>query len=248
MSWLPSQRTIPVAHRGFSRVAPENTIAAARVAIAAGATHIECDVHASAEGTPYVIHDPTVDRTTGRKGAVAEMGDDELDALDAGSWKAPVYRGEPIPRLDAFLAFLGSKDMSLALEIKAPRIEEAVVQAVHATGFSFEKLTVFAFDFDALVRARRIEPRLHLTHLVENIADDTAWAASVARAADRGFAAIGPQETVATERRIDIAHASGLSVFAWTVDDAARMEVLAAQRVDALMTNNIELGLATLRP
>ncbi|MEO1170568.1 MAG: glycerophosphodiester phosphodiesterase family protein [Myxococcota bacterium] len=246
MSWLPTRRTIPVAHRGYSRVAPENTIAAARVAIAAGATHIECDVHGSAEGTPYVIHDPTVDRTTGQSGILAEMRNTEIDGLDAGSWKAPVYRGEAVPRLDAFLAFLGGKGISLALEIKAPRIEAAVLQAVRETAFPLQKLTLFAFDFDVLVRARRMEPQLHLTHLVNATVDEAEWAAAVARAAEHGFSAIGPNEALATERRVESAHAAGLSVFAWTVDEAARMKTLADYGVDAIMTNDIELGVATL--
>ncbi|MEM6734311.1 MAG: glycerophosphodiester phosphodiesterase family protein, partial [Myxococcota bacterium] len=84
MSWMPRSHTLPVAHRGFSSRAPENTLAAYREALDAGATHVECDVHLSGDGTPYVIHDPTVERTTNGSGAVAELSDTVLGGLDAG--------------------------------------------------------------------------------------------------------------------------------------------------------------------
>jgi glycerophosphoryl diester phosphodiesterase len=103
-SWLhPSQgyRTLVVAHRGASAEAPENTLAAFRLALEQGAPAVECDVHLSADGSPVVIHDETVDRTTNGKGAVAALTRAALRGLDAGSWHGP--RPAPLPGSPALL-------------------------------------------------------------------------------------------------------------------------------------------------
>lgn len=247
MSWFPVSHTIPVAHRGYSARAPENTLVAYREALDAGATHVECDVHLSADGTPYVIHDPEVSRTTGKSGQVAHLSDRELDALDAGGWKAPRYAGEPVPKLTSLLTLLKGK-ASLALEVKAKGMEQAVVGALRATGFPNSMLTLFAFDFDTLLQFRNLDPGLHCTYLVDRVEDDTQWAAELAKAREAGMQAIGPGDYLVTARRVEMAHAAGLSVFVWTVDDPERMRELSSFGVDAIMTNDPPLGLRTLIP
>ena len=77
-------RPLVFAHRGGAALAPENTIPAFENGLALGADGLELDVHLSRDGVPVVIHDPTVDRTTERTGAVAGMSAAELAALDAG--------------------------------------------------------------------------------------------------------------------------------------------------------------------
>jgi glycerophosphoryl diester phosphodiesterase len=72
------------AHRGGSRLAPENTMAAFERGLAAGADGIECDVHLSRDGVPVVIHDKTLDRTTNATGPVSALSADELARVDAG--------------------------------------------------------------------------------------------------------------------------------------------------------------------
>ena len=85
---------IIVAHRGNSRYAPENTLAAFREAIEIGAGAIETDLHLSADGYPVLMHDDLLDRTTSGKGAISACSLEELRALDAGSWKSPDYCAE----------------------------------------------------------------------------------------------------------------------------------------------------------
>ena len=62
-----------IAHRGGSKIRPENTFAAFDHAVALGADAIECDVHLSRDGEVVVIHDPTLDRTTDATGPVSAM-------------------------------------------------------------------------------------------------------------------------------------------------------------------------------
>src|SRR5918911_658199 len=89
---------VNLAHRGASALAPENTLEAFRLAVESGAGGLELDVHLTRDGHVVVIHDPTLDRTTNRTGAVSEMTLDELREPDAGHNFSPdgstlPYRG-----------------------------------------------------------------------------------------------------------------------------------------------------------
>jgi len=91
-----------IAHRGGGVLAPENTLAALRMAATRGYRAVEFDVMLSADGTPMLIHDETLERTSSGRGAVAETSDATLVTLDAGSWFGGSFAGEPLPRfLDA---------------------------------------------------------------------------------------------------------------------------------------------------
>ena len=93
-----------LAHRGDWRVAPENSLAAFRAAIAQGADGIEMDSELTADGQLVLMHDDTVDRTTNGKGRVAEMTLAEIRKLDAGAWFDSAFRGERIPTLEELAA------------------------------------------------------------------------------------------------------------------------------------------------
>lgn len=95
-----------VSHRGANTFAPENTFAAADLALEQGADYIELDVRESADGVLYVIHDETLDRTTNATGPVGHMLSSEIDTLDAGSWFGEKFKGAVMPRLDAYLEHL----------------------------------------------------------------------------------------------------------------------------------------------
>ena len=97
--------TVPrvVAHRGYSSVAPENTLAAYAAGARSGADWVEIDVATSADGVPYVLHDNTVDRTTPGTGALPALQSGYLDGLEAGSWFTPAFGEQPLPRFDPML-------------------------------------------------------------------------------------------------------------------------------------------------
>jgi glycerophosphoryl diester phosphodiesterase len=84
----PAHHPLVIAHRGASGLAPENTLAAFKLAVAMGAAGIELDVHLSADGFPVVIHDRRINRTTNGVGQVHNFKAAELQKLDAGSWFA----------------------------------------------------------------------------------------------------------------------------------------------------------------
>lgn len=106
-----------VCHRGANLSAPENTFASAQKALELGGSIIEMDIHQSADGVLYVIHDDTVDRTTDGSGKISELQSSEIDRLDAGRWFDESFKGEPVPRLDEYLKRF-AKDAGFYLEVK----------------------------------------------------------------------------------------------------------------------------------
>jgi glycerophosphoryl diester phosphodiesterase len=96
-----------IAHRGASACAPENTLAAFKLALEQGADAVELDAKLSADGQVVVIHDQTVDRTTPATGRVCDYRLAELCKLDAGSHYDVAFKGEPIPSLEEVSKAIG---------------------------------------------------------------------------------------------------------------------------------------------
>ncbi|MFN2502585.1 MAG: glycerophosphodiester phosphodiesterase, partial [Pyrinomonadaceae bacterium] len=116
-----------IGHRGASAHAPENTLAALRMAVNAGADGVEFDVQLAKDGVPVVIHDPTLDRTCRREGRIADHTSVELGKMDAGSWfndKHPEaahasFSAETVPTLLQVLELLTGYEGSVYVELKA---------------------------------------------------------------------------------------------------------------------------------
>ncbi|HQE82168.1 MAG TPA: glycerophosphodiester phosphodiesterase family protein [Candidatus Hydrogenedentes bacterium] len=118
-----------VAHRGASAKAPENTLAAFRLAQELKADWFELDCTLTKDGEVICIHDGTVDRTTNAKGEVSRMALAELKKLDAGTWKHPDYAGEPLPTLAETLDFAKGK-IGVYIEIKDSADDAELEQAI----------------------------------------------------------------------------------------------------------------------
>ena len=88
-----------IGHRGYAARAPENTLMSLEAALTAGARAVEFDVHVASCGTPVIIHDDVLDRTTDGSGPVSGQTVEQLRTLDAGSWFDPEFAGERIPTL-----------------------------------------------------------------------------------------------------------------------------------------------------
>lgn len=140
-----------VVHRGDNGYAPENTIAAAQRCIDMGVEYLEFDVRRSSDGVHYVLHDPTLDRTTNGTGAIRSATSDQVDALDAGSWFSEAFAGEPVPRLEALLDFCRGK-IKLYFDVKDADLEY-LVKVVRERGL--EKDSFFWFGSTTMARRFR---------------------------------------------------------------------------------------------
>ncbi len=132
----PGSRSRPmvIAHRGGSRLAPENTLAAFRKAVEVGADAIELDVRLTKDRRVAVFHDRHVDRTTSGSGTVGSLTMAELRSLDAGSWYGREYAGEGVPSLDdVFEELPGEFPVYVEMKSRGPNgfsLARAVVDVV----------------------------------------------------------------------------------------------------------------------
>lgn len=217
-----------IAHRGASGTSPENTLAAFRAAIVAGAEMCELDVQPTADHALVVIHDDTVDRTSDGQGAVKEMTLAELKRLDAGVRFGGA--SEPIPTLDEVFAATAGQ-CALNIELKSGQAEKEVV-ALMRKWKALETSMVSSFDWGRLARMRELEVAVRIGVLAEKNVPQMFDAAA------RLFAyAIHPRFDLVTSELCNTAHARGLRVLVWTVDAPELMRLLIGYGVDGIMTN-----------
>lgn len=213
-----------IAHRGMPRQAPENTLAGFALAIEAGVDGIELDVHATRDGTVVVHHDPRLwqpESATGRMGpAIATLTLDELRLATPGA--------SAVPTLDETLALVRGRAV-VYVEVKAPRIEDAVVGCIarHQT-----PAAVHSFDHRVSLRVRELAPHLYTGIL----------SASYLLEPERALRAAAARDYWQWWEMIDAplvtrVHDAGGRVVAWTVNAPHAVERLAALGVDAICTD-----------
>jgi glycerophosphoryl diester phosphodiesterase len=232
-------RALGVAHRGASQEAPENTLAAFRRALDAGAPAVECDVQRTRDGRLIVIHDQTVDRTTDGRGTVAALTFEEIRRLDAGLWFGPAFAGERVPALDEVLGLVRDRAF-VFLEIKnGPMfyegIEAQVADALRRYGM-LEAALVMSFDHPAVRTMRAAAPDVATAVIYTGRLADARGAA---RAVDAD--ALCPGWSLLTAGVVAEAHDAGLGVFPWTVDEEAAMRRCLAWGVDGVTSNDVRL-------
>jgi glycerophosphoryl diester phosphodiesterase len=148
-----------VCHRGANEYAPENTYASAQLCIDWGMDYVEIDVTSSADGVLYVLHGPELEKTTNGSGMIFDRYSAELDQLDAGSWFAPQFAGEHIPRLEPFLRWIKGQ-AKLFLDVKLADLEQ-LVRLIYDVGL--EEECFFWFELPQAARYfRELAPDLLL--------------------------------------------------------------------------------------
>lgn len=118
------------AHRGASKIAPENTMAAFEMAYEQGAEGIETDVHLTKDHIPVLIHDEHLKRTTNGRGYIKDYTFSELATVDAGSWFSSKFSKEKIISLDEFLNWSKDKSLHLNIELKNNKIDYEHLEAI----------------------------------------------------------------------------------------------------------------------
>lgn len=235
-------RTVVIAHRGASAQAPENTLAAFRLALQLGVDMIELDVRFTADREVAVIHDATLRRTTGVRGKASEWSLANLRSLDAGSWFAPGFRGQGIPSLEDVCRAVGRSSVGLLIEIKADGgvpedFADILVEKLELEGM-VSRCTLQSFDHRLLVELRRRDPRMKVAPLF-----DSRMADPVPETLRMGAQALAVRGNLAGRRLVAEARRAGLPVFVWTVDSERSMKRMFALGVDGLITNRPQLAL-----
>ncbi len=235
---LAQNGAIVIAHRGASELYPENTLAAFRAAIEAGADSIELDVILSEDGTVVVIHDDSVDRTTDGSGEVADLTLAELKALDAGSWFGPDHAGERIPTLQEAMD-LAKNRIRLDIELKGtsltPTPLEGAVAELIETNQMEGQVVVSSFNPFALFYFRRANSKISTALLYH---DELAvylrnrWFAPLAHPDG-----MRPGRLMVTEEHVRKLKDRGHRVVTWTVNDPDEMRRMLELGVDGIITD-----------
>lgn len=261
--WL-DRRVIAYAHQGGAYEGPSSTLLAIRNALEAGATAIELDVHATADGELVVCHDATVDRTTDGHGAIAELTLDQVRRLDNAYWFVPgsdatpglpaeeyPYRGRAPQDPDLRVATLREvleafPDVVLNLDIKqtGPAVapyEEALAKLLAEYDRADDVIVASFFDL-ATERFAACAPGIGTS--AGTLATAAFWRAVQDGAEPPPVRAVAFQVperhgdvVVVDERFVDAAHHAGAAVHVWTVDDEASMVRLVDLGVDGIITN-----------
>ena len=234
------------AHRGESSLAPENTIAAVRLAWEQGADAVEFDVHLTRDGKLAVVHDKDLERTGKRKLVIVESTLDELRSVDVGSWKDPKYAGERVPAIDEVLATLPADPRKrLFIEVKVgPEAVPELAAAVKRSGKPASQLVVISFNADTIAETKRRLPQLKAFYLsgFKQDKETGKWsptADEVIRTARRiGADGVDLQDKPPFDAElVRKAREAKMEVYAWTVDDPDAARRLIALGVDGITTN-----------
>jgi glycerophosphoryl diester phosphodiesterase len=243
-----------LAHRGAGTLAPENTLAALRVGYERGFRAVEFDAMAPLDDVVVLMHDPTLERTTGAAGAVTALRADELARLDAGAWHSAPFAHEPVPSLDQALGFCRAHSIWPNVEIKpAPgherRTGRLVAQGIArayadvmrcgsdpATRLDVRVPLLSSFAEEALVAARSAEAELPRALLIDEVPGD--WQSRLERLGAVSLNTDHESLTAATARAIKQA---GYWLFCYTVNTPERARELFSWGVDAFCTDRIDL-------
>ena len=247
-----------IAHRGAPRLAHENTIAAFRAAVALGVDAVEFDVVAMALGPLIVAHSDHLEEIThgGAEGRIGDLSLAELLSLAPG-----------VPTLDETLAWFAKEGRNVVLHIDLKlrsRLDE-VAAAVERHGLA-ERVVVSAFHSAVLRQVAELSPgiRLGFTYPEDRLGVSrrpvlwplvriglTAMRASVPARLERLLAnadatVVMLNHSLVTPRAVAKAHALGVPVLTWTVDDRATVVRVVATGVDGVISNDPEMVMATL--
>ncbi len=219
-----------VAHRGYSAVAPENTLASLRAALEAGVPVCEVDVRATSDGEIVLMHDETVDRTTDGSGRVGELSLRQLRALDAGSWKGEAFRGERVPTLSEALDAM--REGHLVIEVKEEGIEEHVARVVRDAG-ARDRATVISFSLEVCRRMRALLPEVGVLWLLGRKREG-----AIVRALEAGVQGLDVHHEAITPEFAEAVLRRGLSLWAWTVEEPEEARRLRDLGVSAITSND----------
>jgi glycerophosphoryl diester phosphodiesterase len=231
------------AHRGASAHAPENTLAAFGLALEQHADGIELDVKLTADGHVVVIHDASVDRTTGAHGPVKDLSLADLRVLSAGGFYSEKFQGEKIPTLEEVFEVVGKRTL-INVELTnytTPRdhLVESVCMLVKK--FGLQNHVIFSSFFAMnLSKTRSYLPEVP-RGLLAFSGFLGAWARSFGFAFGN-YQALHPNVKDTTHQQVQRVHRLRRRIHVWTVNSADDMHQLFGWGADAIFTDDPQLA------
>jgi len=234
-------QTKVIAHRGFSDIAPENTLVAFQKAIEIKADYFELDVHQTKDSVLVVIHDKTVNRTSSnhKTGKVSELDYSEILGVRVGYSKKfnHQFPDEKIPTLKEALQLAKGK-IKVCVELKADGIVNEVDKLIRELDM-VEEVIIFAFNDKSLLKIKKLNPKFK-TLLLRNYANLKTL--DLVKNINANAIGVG-YDTKITKEFILYAHKNNIEVFKWTVNKEQQMKELIALNIDGIITNKPDLAL-----
>lgn len=229
-------RSLNIAHRGFSGQYTENTMTAFEKAYEAGADGIELDVRLTKDGEVVIFHDAKIDRMTEGKGAVSDYTLEELQThpiITHPLQKA--IKQAVIPTLSEYLEWAKDKPLMTNIELKSIkknyRLELRVAEAIQVYKME-EQVIISSFLENSLIRMKILAPRAKTGLLLSKYNEST-----IQMARELKFNYVHLKAINLTEEIIESAHAHGLGINTWTVNELKDLEKANGLGLNGIITD-----------
>jgi glycerophosphoryl diester phosphodiesterase len=246
-----------IAHRGGSKLRPENTLASFDHALSLGVDALECDVHLSRDGEPVVIHDFTLERTTDATGAVSALSADELAQVDAafhfGAADGFPYRGQGhgVPRLATLFDRYPATPIVVEIKGDRPEVAEAALAVVREAR-ALDRVIFGGFSRVVLDTLRRLVPQVPTSASRDEIQEVLEGGASWRPRRPVGYRIV--QAPFRLEGRqifgldfVSALRAAGLPVQSWIIDEVDDMQRLLGWGVTGLISDRPDRAVELVR-
>ncbi len=239
---LKSQITgkpVTVGHRGDNTGSPENTNISYVNAIANHTPIVEMDLRLTKDNVLVLLHDPTVDRTTGGTGkrAIVDMTFAETQKPDAGSWKNAKYKGEPIPAVETIFQTCRGKAIAM-LDLKCTGLGKSIAELKSKLNIPADQLILAPWEQEEGVALRQYLPDVPMILLHGKLPTETLDDAYFAKMKQIGFSAFSINWQVLTRDFIDAAHKNGMKIYVWTVNTPVDVAGAALNGADGIITDD----------
>jgi glycerophosphoryl diester phosphodiesterase len=244
--WLQSNQTLPskapaiIAHRAGAHHAPENTLAALEIAARQKADYAEIDVQRTSDGTVVVVHDRDLMKLARDPRRIDQTTYRDLSQVDIGSLFHPDFKRERIARLSDFLSAAAGK-IRLLIELKYYGDDNLLagetLNLVRQAGME-EAVQIMSLDLKAVKQMRQLAPQISTGYVFATGLGDLTKL-------DVAFLAVTTEQ--ATGKLMREAHAKGLMVYAWTVNDVDGILDMMEVGIDGLITDDPALAIAAIQ-
>ncbi len=230
-----SAQNMIIAHRGASKLAPENTVASANLAWQLGADAVELDIHLSKDNRVMVIHDKDTKRTcSGKKNLeIKDSPSTLLRDLDAGIKKGEEFKGEKIPYLEEMIATI-PEGKKLVVEIKCSSDVITPLKRVVERSGKADQIIFIAFDWNVIVKTQAAFPDNKCYWLSSS---KSGLKKKMKQAAKNGLAGVNLKYSIINKDVMTLAKENNLGVVTWTVDDPVKAKELFDLGVIGVTTN-----------
>lgn len=240
-----------IAHRGYSEVAPENTIPAFIAAAENGYDTIECDVSWTKDSVPVILHDDTINRTARKengwgfffKRKCSDYTYEQLLQYDFGVWKGKEFKGTKIPSFDEVLECGKEYDLNLYIELKETddfdeEKAKILVDAVKDAGLE-DKVTWISFNDDYLKTISDIMPECRLGYLSKKKPTEKTIEILDSLKTEDNDVFLDVKASKVTEKSAALLDDAGFDFEAWTVDKSSSLDDLYSYDCKGITTNSL---------